>query len=163
MNLMQVLQLGVECWVLVNVLMNLRNMRWISRISELSLAAREVPCSMEWVETEDNPYLTMLYVPSICKFWESGCMREAPTGVHKRVIQWGVYESVGYPVLVDWLLAGQSGIESRWGARFFAHFQTGPEAHPASCTMGTGSCPGVKRPGRGAHHPPPSIAEVKKE
>jgi hypothetical protein len=25
-----------------------------------------------------------------------------------------------------------------------------------SCTMGTGSFPGVKRPGRGADHPPPS-------
>jgi hypothetical protein len=40
------------------------------------------------------------------------------------------------------------------GARFFAHFQTGSGAHPASCTMGTGSFPGVKRPGRGADHPP---------
>jgi hypothetical protein len=55
------------------------------------------------------------------------------------------------------------GIESRWGARFFAPVQTGPETHPASCTMGTGSFPGVKRPGRGADHPPPSSAEVKKE
>jgi hypothetical protein len=40
------------------------------------------------------------------------------------------------------------------GARFFAPVQTGPGAHPASCTMGTGSFPGVKRPGRGADHPP---------
>jgi hypothetical protein len=37
------------------------------------------------------------------------------------------------------------GIESR---RFSARVQTGPEAHPASCTMGTGSFPGV-RCGRG--------------
>jgi hypothetical protein len=29
--------------------------------------------------------------------------------------------------------------------------------------MGTGSFPGVKRPGRGADHPSPSSAEVKKE
>ena len=29
------------------------------------------------------------------------------------------------------------GIESRWGARFFAPVQTGPGAHPASYTMGT--------------------------
>jgi hypothetical protein len=36
------------------------------------------------------------------------------------------------------------GIESRWGARFSALVQTGPGAHPASCTMGTGSFPGVK-------------------
>jgi len=35
------------------------------------------------------------------------------------------------------------GIESRW-ARFSAPFQTDPGAHPASCTMGTGSFPGVK-------------------
>ena len=47
-------------------------------------------------------------------------------------------------------------IESRWGARFSAPVQTGPGAHPASCTMGTGSFPGVKRPRRGADHPPPS-------
>ena len=40
------------------------------------------------------------------------------------------------------------GIESRWGARFSAPVQTGPGAHPASCTMGTGSLPGVKS-GRG--------------
>jgi hypothetical protein len=36
------------------------------------------------------------------------------------------------------------GIESRWGARFSAPVQTGPGAHPASCTMGTKSFPGVK-------------------
>ena len=30
------------------------------------------------------------------------------------------------------------------GARFSALVQTGPGAHPASCTMGTGSSPGVK-------------------
>ena len=40
-------------------------------------------------------------------------------------------------------------IESRWGgARFSAPVQTGPGAHPASCTMGTLSFPGVKS-GRG--------------
>jgi hypothetical protein len=54
------------------------------------------------------------------------------------------------------------GIESRWGARFFAHVQTGPGVHPASCTMGTGSSPGVKRPGRDADHTPPSSAEITK-
>jgi hypothetical protein len=49
------------------------------------------------------------------------------------------------------------------GARYFSNVQTGPEAHPASYTMGTGSFPGVKRPGHGAEHPPASTAEVKKE
>jgi len=38
---------------------------------------------------------------------------------------------------------------------------TCPGAHPASYTMGTGSFPGVKRPGRGVDHPPPSSTEVK--
>jgi hypothetical protein len=57
----------------------------------------------------------------------------------------------------------RSGDRIPVGARFLAHVQTGPEAHPASCTIGTGSFPGVKRPGRGADHPPPSSAEVKKE
>ena len=52
------------------------------------------------------------------------------------------------------------GIESRLGERFSAPVQTAPGAHPASCIMGTGSFPGVKRPGRGVDHPPPSSAEV---
>jgi len=35
------------------------------------------------------------------------------------------------------------GIASRW-RRDFPPVQTGPGAHPASCTMGTGSFPRVK-------------------
>jgi len=53
------------------------------------------------------------------------------------------------------------GTESRWGRRFYAPVQTDPGAHPASCIMGTASFPGVKRPGRGVGHPPPSSAEVR--
>ena len=45
--------------------------------------------------------------------------------------------------------------------RFHAPVQTGPVAHPASCTMGNGSFPGVKRPDRGVDYPIPSSAEVK--
>jgi len=47
------------------------------------------------------------------------------------------------------------------GARFSAPVQTGPGVHPAFYTMGTGSLTGVKRPGRGVDHPPPSNNEVK--
>ena len=36
------------------------------------------------------------------------------------------------------------GIECRWEAIFSAPVQTGPGAHPASCTMGTESFPEVK-------------------
>jgi hypothetical protein len=39
------------------------------------------------------------------------------------------------------------GIESWWGARFIAPVQTGPGAHPASYTMGTGVFPRGKTPG----------------
>jgi hypothetical protein len=55
------------------------------------------------------------------------------------------------------------GMESRWGAKFFAPIQTGPGAHPTSYTMGTGSFPGVKRPGRGVDHPPHLAQRLKKE
>jgi hypothetical protein len=48
----------------------------------------------------------------------------------------------------DCLRAGRSGDRIPVGARFFASVQTGPGAHPASCTMGTGSFPGIKS-GRG--------------
>ena len=54
------------------------------------------------------------------------------------------------------LQAGQSVDRMPVGARFSAPVQTGTGAHPASSTMGTGSFPGVKRPGRGADHPSPS-------
>jgi len=47
------------------------------------------------------------------------------------------------------------------GVRFSTPVQTGPGAHPASYTMGTGPFPGGKGPGRGVDHPLPSCAEVK--
>ena len=56
----------------------------------------------------------------------------------------------------DSLWAGRSGDRIPVGARFSAPVQTGRGAHPASCTMGTGSFQGVNRPGPGADHPPPS-------
>ena len=43
----------------------------------------------------------------------------------------------------DWLWAGWSGIESRWGGDF-PSIQTSSGAHPAPFKMGTGSFPGVK-------------------
>ena len=44
----------------------------------------------------------------------------------------------------DWLRAGRYGDRIPVGTRFSSPVQTGPGAHPASCTMGTGSFPGVK-------------------
>ena len=54
-------------------------------------------------------------------------------------------------------------IECRWGARFSSPAQTYPVVHPASYTKGTGSFPGVKRPGRGIDHSPHLSAKLKKE
>ena len=46
-----------------------------------------------------------------------------------------------------WIRAGRSGDRISVGARFSAPVQTDPGTHPASCTMGTGSFPGVKSDG----------------
>jgi hypothetical protein len=72
----------------------------------------------------------------------------------------GSSSSVG--IATDYRLDGP-GIEKPVGARFFAHVQNGPGAHAASCTMGIGSFPGVKLPGRGADNPHPSSAKVENE
>ena len=62
------------------------------------------------------------------------------------------------------LRTGQSGDRIPvGGARFSASVQTGPGSNPASCAMGTGSFPGVKRPGRGVDHPPHLAPRLKEE
>jgi hypothetical protein len=55
------------------------------------------------------------------------------------------------------------GIEFRGKARFFTIFQTSPGAHPAGYTVGTGTFPGVKRPGRGVDDPPRLVTKLKTE
>ena len=58
--------------------------------------------------------------------------------------------------------AGRSGVRNPIRAKFSALVQTGSEAHPACCTMDTGSTfPGVKQSGRGVDHPAPPSVEVK--
>jgi hypothetical protein len=57
--------------------------------------------------------------------------------------------------------SGRSGDRTQVEAKFSAPVQTGPGAHPVSFTMGTGTFPEVKQPGRGADHPSTSTAEVK--
>jgi hypothetical protein len=74
---------------------------------------------------------------------------------------WGALGSV-VGIATGYGLNG-TGIESRWGARFSMTAQTGPEAHPASYTMGNGSFPEIKRPGRGVDHPPHLAPKLKKE
>ena len=60
----------------------------------------------------------------------------------------------------DWLRAGRSWDRSPVWARFSAPVQTGPGAHPAPCTMGTGSFAGVEAAGVWGWPPTPSNVEV---
>ena len=55
----------------------------------------------------------------------------------------------------------KSGDQIPVGVRFSAPVQTSSEDHPASYTIGTGSFPGIKWPGRGVDLPPPPNAKVK--
>jgi len=48
-------------------------------------------------------------------------------------------------------------------ARFSVPVKTGPGAYPAPYTMGTGSLPGLKWPGRGIDHPHHLAPRLKKE
>ena len=61
----------------------------------------------------------------------------------------------------DTLRIGRSGDRIPVEARFAVPVRTGPEAHPASYILRTGSFPGVKRPVRSVDFPPPFTAEVK--
>jgi hypothetical protein len=61
----------------------------------------------------------------------------------------------------DSLRVERSGDRIPVVTRFFAPIQTGPEAHPASCTMGIGPFPGVKA-ARAWRSPTPISAEVMK-
>ena len=45
---------------------------------------------------------------------------------------------------------------------FLSPIRNSPGAHPASCTMGTGSFPGVRQPGHDIDHPLPYYTKVTK-
>jgi hypothetical protein len=63
-----------------------------------------------------------------------------------------------------WVFLLFSGDRILVGARFSVPIQTGPGAHPASCTMDTGYFPrGKERPGRNTDPSPPSSDVVMKE
>jgi hypothetical protein len=78
-----------------------------------------------------------------------------------RVVQSVYYLAIGWTTV-------RSGFNLRQRRKDFSSnlcVQTGSEAHPVSCTMGTGDpFSGAKaRPGRDADHSPPSSAEVDNE
>jgi len=61
------------------------------------------------------------------------------------------------------LRAGWSGDRIPMEARLSAPVHTGRRAHPDAYTMGTGSFPGVKWPGRGVDYIPHLQPRLKKE
>jgi hypothetical protein len=72
-----------------------------------------------------------------------------------------IYQQLTLLFVEGWAgIAGRSGDRMPVGARISAPVYTSPGTHPASCKMGTGSVPGLKRPGRSVRHPLPSSAEV---
>jgi len=70
---------------------------------------------------------------------------------------------ISHEFQIDSVGTGRSGDRIPVGVIFSAPVQTGNGAHAASCTMGSGSLPGVKRPMRGVDHPHSSNAKVKEK
>lgn len=56
-----------------------------------------------------------------------------------------------------WTVRGSS----HYGGDIFQAAQTGPEAHPVTCSMATGSFPGVNQSQRGADYTTPSSAGLR--
>jgi hypothetical protein len=81
---------------------------------------------------------TVILGSYICLFWTIEMSRKF-TKVYIVVCRLGSVVSIATGYRLD-----VPGIESWWEARFSTPVQTGPGTHPASCTMGNGSFPGVK-------------------
>jgi hypothetical protein len=87
------------------------------------------------------------YTPSRSKLLPTGsvsvmpsvCVDASKYYCWSNISQWAGYLSR----YSDWLRAGRSGDRIPDRARFSAPVQTGTGDHPAPCTMGTGSFPGV--------------------
>ena len=90
---------------------------------------------------------TLMHVES-CTYFLSYCKNNRP-GLRSRYS--------------DSLRAGRSGDQIPVGARFSSPVQTGPGAHPALYIMGTGSVPGLMKPGRGVDHLPHLAPRLKKK
>jgi hypothetical protein len=76
----------------------------------------------------------------LCEFRTTFTRLRLVRFINRYNIKYGPGSSVG---IATGLRAGRSGDRIPVG-RDFPHVQTGPGAHPASCTRGTGYFPGVK-------------------
>ena len=106
-----------------------------------------------------------LFLPRCCLRQMVMAGRSVPMVYHSHCRSFTELYAMRTYFLTDQTRNGLAGsqIESRWGARYSTYVQTGPGAHPACYTMGSGLFPGVKWPGRGAYHPLPSSAEVQEK
>ena len=128
-------------------------------VSVLSCTSRSEPCSF-LLRPEEFPGLPSDTIRScVCHETLKSVSPPNQAGMCLPVCLSDLLNSVAYSAesslsrYSDSLRAGRSG--DRIPVGFSAPVQTGPGAHPASCAMGNGPFPGVKRPGRGADHPPP--------
>jgi hypothetical protein len=118
------------------------NARMITSNWTLMLLSKPLPTQISW-----SCHWTLCKFCSLNSFerWLSSRSTVVPTVVTCFNVQGGPSSVVG--IATGYGLDGP-WIESRWGSRFAAPVQTCPGAHPASCTVDTGSFPGVKS-GRG--------------
>ena len=102
------------------------------------------PTDLTHIDSGPQPKLHGVRLANLCRIIQATTCKLLFVILCLHINNSGPGSSVG---IATELRAARSGIESRWG-RDFPPVQTGPGAHPASCTMGTGCFPGVKR-GRG--------------
>ena len=120
-------------WVTACLLLKLLEALSVQILTRLSFGLIYVTCSVKTVSfNKTKPHQCVCVCVCVCVL-TSSVLAES-------LSQCWPGSSVG--IATDYGL-DSPGIESRWG-RDFTPVQTGPGAHPASCTMGTQSFPGVK-------------------
>ena len=125
--------------VVCTVLSRLLSDRWHLQIT-FDYSIRNIPWSI--CPPHDGKIWLFLYKLTLSLFLFKGSVRPAQKHIYPLQRWAGITQSVYRLYGLD-----GPGIESRWGVRFPAPAQTGPGAHRASYTMGTGSVPGGKAAG----------------